>query len=55
MFNVVDIDECESSPCLNGICQQSLGYYNCTCHSGYFGSRCEEGNTEYVLILDTIT
>ncbi|XP_021351155.1 protein crumbs-like isoform X4 [Mizuhopecten yessoensis] len=38
-----DINECESSPCLNGAtCYNSDGSYNCTCQEGYNGSHCED-------------
>ncbi len=39
----VDIDECESSPCLNGgSCAQGVpGTYECTCIDGFTGDDCE--------------
>ncbi|KAI8739247.1 fibropellin-1 [Biomphalaria glabrata] len=38
----IDIDECSSSPCLNGgACTNLPGNYSCTCYNGYSGPRCE--------------
>ena len=41
-LNVTDIDECESSPCLNGgTCMDEVNGYNCTCILGWEGDMCE--------------
>lgn len=34
----VDIDECEGNPhiCLNGVCRNNEGSYECHCHNGYY-------------------
>ena len=40
-----DLDECLSSPCLNGgFCQQTVepGNYSCSCMDEYEGHDCEE-------------
>uniref|UniRef100_A0A673LLV5 Neurogenic locus notch homolog protein 1 n=1 Tax=Sinocyclocheilus rhinocerous TaxID=307959 RepID=A0A673LLV5_9TELE len=38
----VDINECVKNPCRNdGICQNSIGSYKCSCKSGYTGRNCE--------------
>ncbi|XP_068564243.1 coagulation factor IXa [Cebidichthys violaceus] len=38
----VDGNQCKSSPCLNqGSCKDHLGYYTCTCPSGFTGQTCE--------------
>ncbi|XP_008418960.1 coagulation factor IXa isoform X2 [Poecilia reticulata] len=37
-----DGNQCASSPCLNqGSCKDHLGYYSCTCVSGFTGTNCE--------------
>ena len=39
-----DVDECSSSPCLNGAtCTDGINHYNCTCVAGYEGVNCETG------------
>ena len=38
----VDINECQSAPCLNGgTCNDELDSYTCTCDVGYTGLHCE--------------
>uniref|UniRef100_A0A3B3WUI5 Coagulation factor IX n=1 Tax=Poecilia mexicana TaxID=48701 RepID=A0A3B3WUI5_9TELE len=38
----VNGNQCESSPCLNqGSCKDHMGYYICTCVSGFTGTNCE--------------
>lgn len=38
----IEIDECESKPCLNGgKCFDKIGYYRCACNQGYSGINCE--------------
>lgn len=42
-FCSIEIDECESSPCLNGaICVDKIAAYACVCAVGYTGPNCEE-------------
>ena len=42
--NLTDIDECASSPCLNGgSCTDDVNAYQCTCVGGYNGTNCEIG------------
>ena len=39
-----DIDECNSSPCLNnGICTDDVNGYTCKCLEGYSGEKCHKG------------
>ena len=41
-----DVDECSSSPCMNGAsCQDQVDGYQCTCLDGYIGDTCNQGNT----------
>ena len=37
----VDIDECLSSPCPNGVCTNTPGSYSCACEAGWGGTNCE--------------
>ena len=41
-----DINECESSPCLNGECIDGENKYECVCHPGWTGPNCGEGNAQ---------
>ncbi|XP_046569114.1 LOW QUALITY PROTEIN: uncharacterized protein LOC124277463 [Haliotis rubra] len=36
-----DTDECLSSPCIHGDCNDELNSYTCTCHTGYQGDNCD--------------
>ena len=36
LFVDVDIDECESIPCVNGDCVNTPGSYECKCQAGYY-------------------
>lgn len=39
-----DIDECASSPCVNGAtCNNMINKFTCTCASGFLGILCEIG------------
>lgn len=44
----IDIDDCESQPCLhNGICQDGLNAFVCNCNgTGFTGSICQENIDE---------
>lgn len=43
-FFCTDINECSRNPCLNGgTCLDRVNGFNCSCPSGYKGSRCENG------------
>ncbi|MFY9824868.1 MAG: calcium-binding EGF-like domain-containing protein [Thermoanaerobaculia bacterium] len=37
----IDIDECASSPCVNGDCTDHVNGYSCTCPPGWTGTNCD--------------
>ncbi|XP_043555728.1 protein crumbs homolog 1 isoform X1 [Chiloscyllium plagiosum] len=37
----VNINECESGPCIHGNCTDKVSAYKCTCKSGFKGTNCE--------------
>ncbi|PVD19033.1 hypothetical protein C0Q70_21592 [Pomacea canaliculata] len=37
----VDVNDCASSPCVNGLCVDEVGGYTCYCRPGFHGQRCE--------------
>ena len=41
MFLPADIDECESSPCVNGYCDDGIDHYDCDCEPGWSGQNCD--------------
>eukprot|EP00794_Sanderia_malayensis_P015802 gene15802-17395_t len=43
-YSCVDIDECLSSPCVHGTCNNLLNMYTCNCDSPYDGTRCDNLN-----------
>ena len=36
-------NECTSSPCENGNCQDMVNQYRCACNPGWTGVNCEQG------------
>ena len=38
----INPDECENHACVNGVCVDSLGEYNCVCDPGFTGTLCDE-------------
>jgi hypothetical protein len=37
----VDLDECDSSPCVHGSCRDNFHSYHCNCETGWSGERCD--------------
>ena len=38
----INIDDCSSSPCVNGKCEDGVNRYDCICNKGYWGTNCEK-------------
>ncbi len=50
---IVDINECDSDPCLNsGQCQNLLAAFHCECPVGWTGVQCEAGKSKSQLTLE---
>ena len=45
----LDINDCQSNPCIHGTCVDQLKKYICTCDGGYTGRNCETGAAICVL------
>ncbi len=44
LFSILEINECESSPCSNGAtCMDNLNQYHCICQPGYNSTNCQNG------------
>ena len=54
-FSITDINECSSSPCLNGaLCDDDIDGYSCTCQPGYTGTHCGLGMQKVVKLFKCI-
>ena len=43
-FELIDINECDSNPCMNGAtCNNLVNMYTCDCVDGYAGDDCSTG------------
>lgn len=40
---LLDVDECQSSPCIHGNCSDLINEYRCQCLPGYDGLQCQIG------------
>ena len=48
LMSIVEINECNSSPCGNGgNCGDDLNSYTCGCVTGYIGMNCESGTVAW--------
>ena len=36
-----NINECASSPCVNGDCEDGIDMFKCICSDGFFGDLCQ--------------
>ena len=41
--NISDLNECESSPCVNGECVDKFLGYECNCERGWNDVYCDQG------------
>ncbi|XP_055996929.1 protein jagged-1-like [Ostrea edulis] len=47
----IEVNECQSSPCVHGQCVDEINAFKCECDFGYFGSFCSEFNYQLLWIL----
>ena len=48
-FFTPDIDECASSPCVQGTCVDEIARYRCVCEALFIGINCEQCEFELIL------
>jgi hypothetical protein len=53
--NFSDIDECSSSPCHNGTCEDRVNHFLCHCSPGYKGTLCDQGKSCKMPLLTFVT
>lgn len=46
-----EINECNSSPCVHGTCDDKTATYSCICDSLYSGINCDEGKTIFISLI----
>ena len=52
----LDIDECNSMPCLNGgVCSNAAAAFVCECNYGYEGDLCGIGKHQYKVRVKLLT
>ena len=55
LYDFLDIDDCESSPCQNGgTCIDEVNYYTCICNPGYIGPDCQIGKIPRIFKFDNV-
>ena len=46
--NLIDIDDCKSSPCMNnGVCVDGVNTFSCDCAHGFIGDTCNTSNLDW--------
>ena len=52
MTLLTELNECDSSPCLNGgTCFNAINAYICTCVAGFTDLECSSGNISLLLVI----
>ena len=45
---VLDVDVCSQIECINGVCEEVNGIYQCTCNTGWEGLTCNTSKLKHV-------